>query len=156
MRITIDSNIWVCALSQDKWSYDCESFLHKFMDSGHSLTVDYERKILKEYDHNLKHNERYRAFYKRLDSSRRIEFVDSSLTGEHKGKLLKLGFHESEDHVFVGVACNADKTIITEDSDYGKGTNPKAKEPNKQAVLKYMTTEMGLKIFDSIEAKLAI
>jgi hypothetical protein len=158
MRLTIDSKIWVCAFSENReeWSFDCESFLYKFIDSSHSLAVDYERKVLKEYDDNLKRNERYRAFYRRLDSSHRIEFVDSSLISKHKGSLLALGFHESEDQVFVGVASNSDKTIITEDSDYGKGSNPKAKEPGKQAVLKYMTAEMGLRVLDSIEAKQAI
>jgi predicted nucleic acid-binding protein len=158
MKITIDSKIWVCAFSEKpgEWSFDCEGFLYKFIESNHSLAVDYERNVLREYNDNLKYNERYRAFYRMLDSSHRIEFVDATLTNKHKGSLLALGFHEPEDHVFVGVAYNADKMIITEDSDYGKGIHPKAKESDKQAVLRYMITEMELKVLDSNEAKQAM
>jgi predicted nucleic acid-binding protein len=157
MRITIDSNIWIKAFSEnDDWSFDCESFLFTFIDSSHSLAVDYERKVLREYDDNLKHNERYRAFYRKLESRQRIAFVDSSLISKHKNCLLTLGFHEPEDHIFVGVTYNADKCIVTEDSDYAKGPHPKTKAPEKQAILKYLITEMELKVFDSIEAKQAI
>lgn len=157
MRLVIDTNIWVYALSNiPEWRYDCESFLFSFMDSGHCLAVDYNRKILKEYDDNLRQNEKYRVFYSMLEKRGRIEFVDSSIPGKHLRKLDELNFHEPEDRVFTGVAYNADKCIVTEESDYGKGPTKEAKSQEKQAVLHYMENDMGIHIYDSVEAKQAI
>jgi len=67
--------------------------------------------------------------------------------------LLKLGFHEASDQIFTAVALHSDKNIITQDSDYGKGKEDKANEPEKQAVLRYMTEILGLNVMDSKEAR---
>ncbi|NLO38467.1 MAG: PIN domain-containing protein [Ruminiclostridium sp.] len=154
MRLVIDTNIWVKALTDlPHYKYDCESFLIHFVDGIHSLVVDYKWEILKEYDDNLKAFERYRIFYTMLEKTGRISFTDTTIPSKHIKKLNELHFHEKEDQIFTGAAYNTDKCIVTEDSDYGKGTEEKSKIDEKQAVLRYMQEEMNLKIYDASEAK---
>ena len=59
-----------------------------------------------------------------------------------------MSFHEPEDHVFVGVALSTDKTIVTDDSDYGVHG-----ETDKQQVYEYMRDELQLTVFNSEQAK---
>lgn len=155
MRFVIDTNIWKCALTDTPdWRYDCDIFLRIFMESNHNLSIDHKCEILKEYNDNLKYNEKYWKFYTMLEQQGRVTFVDSSLPGKHLKKLIELKFHEPEDHVFTGTAYNADKYIVTEESDYGKGRFEKAKLSEKHAVLKYMTDNMDMFVLDSVEAKM--
>ena len=121
----------------------------------HGIILDFEDHIRKEYMNNLSTNERFIKIYSALEQQGRINFVSGKLDNKHKHKLISLGFHEVEDHAFTGAAMNSDKCIVTEDSDYGKGSNKKANSPEKQVVLKYMTDEMGMCVYDSIQARKA-
>ena len=86
----------------------------------------------------------FELFWKQLSQNGRISWVSSKLDHKHKQALLKRGFHEPEDHIFVGTAMNADHRIITDDSDYGANG-----EVEKQAVFEYMQEQMGLQVFSS-------
>jgi hypothetical protein len=46
----------------------------------------------------------------------------------------------------VAVTLNSGQVIVTEDSDYGKGKDEKAKE--KQHILEYLTTHLNIKVYD--------
>lgn len=156
MKIAIDTNIMINAFQNN--DIDALTFLLNFLSNlDHQLAVDYEGIIIKEYSSNLANNELYNKFYVRLTgNSDRLFFISCKYDNKHKNGLLLLGFNGKEDHAFTGVAYNCDKIIVTEDSDFGKGPNPKANESDKQAVLMYMTNLMGLMIYDSKEAKEAI
>ena len=88
-----------------------------------------------------------------MHNKNKVEFQDGKISNEIGRKLNEKGFHEANDKVFVAVALKTDKNIITEDSDYDKGKEEKAKIKEKQAVLKYMTEELELNIMDYEEGK---
>ena len=88
-----------------------------------------------------------------MHNKNKVEFQDGKISNEIGRKLTEKGFNEANDKVFVVVALKTDKNIITEDSDYGKGKEEKAKIKEKQAVLKYMTEELELNIMDYEEGK---
>jgi len=69
---------------------------------------------------------------------------------KHSSKLSELGCHEPTDHVFIAVAFNSDKHLISEDSDVGKG--PKGNQPPHCKALEYLTHTMGITIYDAQEA----
>lgn len=66
------------------------------------------------------------------------------MTQKHEKELYQLGFQEKEDHIFVGAAMNADKILVTEDSDYGVHG-----EKDYQKVYTYMKDNMGLLVLES-------
>lgn len=158
MRLTIDTNIFKKAFDEAEYSTNCDTFVIGtfFGNPDHSLTLDFEDSIRKEYWNNLISSQRFTKIYAALELQGRIEFVSGKLDRKYKEKLVSLGFHEPEDHAFVGTAMNADKILITEDSDYGKGSNARARTPEKQTVLKYMVNNMDMQVLDSIEAKQAV
>ncbi len=158
MRLTIDTNIFIKAFDEAEYSMDCDIFvIGSFVSNPErSLTLDFEDSIRKEYCKNLSSNQRFIKIYTALELQGRISFISGKIDKIHKDNLISLGFHEPEDHAFVGTAVNADRILITEDSDYGKGPNQKAQTPEKIQVLQYMSDTMKLQVLDSIEAKLAV
>ena len=74
----------------------------------------------------------------------RKHWSDSALNKNEEKHLKQLGFHENEDHVFVGTAIHTDKIIVTEDSDYGVHGEEEAKKVNI-----YMRDHMKLSVHTS-------
>ncbi len=145
-QIVIDTNIWVKSICDKEFDYDCDMALHKFMaDEEQVLVLDENGVIDREYRDNVK-GKRFEIMMRELERKQKKTFVSGKIDNKHKKRLLEIGFHEEEDHVFVGVAMNSGKMIVTEDSDYGaKG------EEGKQAVFTYMKDEMGLHVLSAKE-----
>jgi predicted nucleic acid-binding protein len=146
--VTIDTNIiikaWldgeqphiqvlslVAALPHLKYGLDCE---------GH---------IDKEYRRKCSANEFFEKWHKEIWE--KVVLIDGCLEKRHTGALTKCGCHESSDHVFVAVAFHADKYLITEDSDFGKGHVDRMLA--KAAVLDYLEKKLGLTVHDAKEAR---
>jgi predicted nucleic acid-binding protein len=154
MRLVIDTNIFIKAFDMSQYTIQCDSFvMGLFNKENHGIILDFEDEIRSEYWDNLSTNERFIKIYTELEHQRRISFVSGKLNNKHKKRLIELGFHEPEDLAFVGATMNADKIIITEDSDYGKGPSREAQVQEKQIVLAYLSKEMVMQVFDSLEAK---
>lgn len=149
MRVVIDTNIWVKALANDKdYNLDCDRALLGFLNkSDLQLALDTEWEIEKEYIDNLQENRRYQCIMRQLEVEQRKTWDSSHLAKKHLDKLDELQFHEPEDRVFVGVAYNTDKQIITEDSDYGVHG-----EEEKKAVYDYMKEKMSLNVYSAEQA----
>ncbi|MED2784822.1 hypothetical protein P4257_22565 [Bacillus thuringiensis] len=113
------------------------------------LAIDYDNKIIEEFNDNLKDSIPYQKWIQSMYTNNQVVYKDGKLDRKIKGKLNSLGFHEPEDQIFVAVALQSQKTIVTEDSDYGKGAMPKAIE--KKPVLDYMNTQLGMTVLDSEE-----
>ena len=148
MQIVIDTNIWIKALSNDDdYSLTCDRVLLGFLnESTLQLALDSEWEIEKEYMDNLQMNRRYQCIMCQLENEHRRTWNSSHLPQKHLNKLDELQFHEPEDRIFVGVAYNTDKKIITEDSDYGVHG-----EVDKKGVYDYMREKMDLDVYSAEE-----
>ncbi len=139
-RIVIDTNIWIKAIIDSEYSVECDDALnHFFQNKDFILGLDYNGEIEREYRDNIRNNRRFELRMKQLERERRKCWVNSGLIQKQEKDLYKLGFQEKEDHIFVGTAMNADKILVTEDSDYGGHG-----EVEYQKVYTYMKDEMGL------------
>lgn len=152
MQIVLDTNILVngCNLK----NFECTVLLTLFY-KNERLIVAFDSdnsQILREYRQNLCENEFYQKWYSALCQSSQVVYYSGKLNTRIKQELENRKFHELADQTFVAVALNADKVIITEDSDYGKGKEEKASTAQKQEVLRYMTVDLGLNVMDSNQA----
>ena len=149
MDLVIDTNIFVHAKDMDRvYGMNCLMFLSNFLQCDDKMALDYKNEIWQEYQDNLSEYKFFQEFYKQMQWQNRFAFADSKINRKEENKLIELGFHEAEDHVFVGVALNTGKTIVTDDSDYGANG-----EPDKQKVYEYMQTELHLNVWNSEQAK---
>lgn len=149
MDTVIDTNIFVHAKDMHKdYGMNCLMFLSNFMQRNDNMALDYKNKIMQEYQDNISEDTFSQKFLVEMHMQNRFVYVDSKISKREKDKLVQLGFHEPEDHVFVGVALNTGKTIITDDSDYGANG-----EIDKQKVYEYMHNELNLNILNSKQAK---
>ncbi len=151
MRFVLDTNILIKAFNNK--SLDCYALVLCFYrNSKIGIVFDSDECIIEgEYRKYLQHNEMYQKWFVAMSEGCQISYMSGKLNAKIKRKLEELGFHEPSDQVFVAVALNSDKNIVSEDSDYGKGNEARAKSPEKQNVLKYMTESLGLNVMDSIE-----
>lgn len=150
LRVVLDTNILIKAFCPQYLSLDCWALISCFYGNVNlGIAVDYDGEIVKEYRQNLHDNEIYQKWYVAIGNQ--ISYCDGKLEHSLKTTLVKNGFHEPTDHVFVAVALHADKQIITEDSDYGKGKEEKANTPEKQQILSYLTEQLRLHVMDSRE-----
>lgn len=149
MDTVIDTNILVHSNDlKGDYGFDCLLFLTNFMQREDNMAVDYNGEILTEYEDNLSGETFPRMFLTEMRKQKRLVYRDSKISNRIDNKLIELGFHEPEDHVFVGVALNAEKVIVTDDSDYGAHG-----ETEKKTVHEYMIHELGLDILNSEQAK---
>lgn len=81
---------------------------------------------------------------KQLERESRKCWVDSDLSQKQEKELKKYGFHEKEDHIFVGTAMHSDRIIVTEDSDYGVHGELESKK-----AYTYMKEQMRLSVLTS-------
>jgi Putative inner membrane protein (DUF1819) len=73
------------------------------------------------------------------------------LENRHAMHLKTLGCHEPSDHVFVAVANNAGRYLVTEDSDFGKGHVNRSLA--KARVASYLKEKLGMTVHDAKEAR---
>ncbi len=150
MDTVIDTNIFVHAKDMDKdYGMNCLMFLSNFLQCTDKMALDYQDVIMREYrDNRIEGDSFLQKFFIEMHRQNRFTFGDSSISKKQRDKLIQLSFHEPEDHVFVGVALSTDKTIVTDDSDYGVHG-----ETDKQQVYEYMRDELQLTVFNSEQAK---
>jgi len=149
MKFVIDTNILIKGFQLI--SLDCFALIGHFYDNSTlAIVFDTEKGILlQEYRQNLNHNEMFQKWLVAMFQANKVFYVSGKLEEKIRKKLDKLGFHEPSDQVFVAVALHSDKNIITEDSDYGKGKEDRAKEVSKQEILRYMTNDLKLNVTDA-------
>lgn len=148
MNIAIDTNILVKAFCE--WE-PVHAVVTSFVtQKSHSLCYDFEGSIDKEYRKNVGRSEAYQKWYKRITEVQALYYCSGKLHHAHKDQLCRLGCHEPTDHVFIAVAFNSDKYLISEDSDMGKG--PKGNKPPHCQALKYLNGTMGITVYDAQEA----
>jgi hypothetical protein len=149
MIFVIDTNILVKGFIENDLA-TMFSFIHAFfIDPEKKIALDHNRVMLGEYSTYLDGEDLFQKWFVHLQHSNQIYYVSGALTNGTREKLLELGFHEESDQTFVAAAINTDRIIVTEDSDYGKGNEIKAKD--KQEVLAYMVDKLNLKVFDTDE-----
>ena len=141
-NIVIDTNIRIKAIVDSEYDLACDDALSAFFQCNSLyLALDYNNEIEREYRDNIKNSRKFELRMKQLSREQRKVWGDSKLSPKDNNTLQKLGFHEEEDHVFVGTAVHADKVIITEDSGYGVHG-----ESDKQPVYEYMKNDMELSV----------
>lgn len=151
MQVVIDTNIWKKACTSE--SMNCVFFIGNFLQTkGDHLAVDYDYKMLKEYEDNVNNEQFYQQCIKELYRQSRIAFGSSNLNNVHENGLDGVGFHEPEDRVFLGRAYNGDKYLVSEDSDYGLSPDPEKNDAHALAKKNYIETVMGVTLADSEKA----
>lgn len=148
MIIVIDTNIVVKGfVDEDLLALDY--FLGHFRNRCRHIAIDFDGRMMKEYRDNTRGNKLFEKWLVHLQQNNQVQYFDGTLPERVRKQLLELKFHEEADHVFVAVAMNAGRILLTEDSDYGKGDETKAAE--KKAVLDYLLKELNLQVFDMNE-----
>ncbi|MDO4284052.1 MAG: PIN domain-containing protein [Eubacteriales bacterium] len=149
MNKVIDTNIWRYGfLHDEEYRMDCANFLYAFiMNRQDSMAMDAGGKMLSEYNRNLRQDPEFRKTFVQLQRDNRISHVVSRIPMRHKERLRALGFHEEEDHVFLGTALQADRYLVSEDSDYGTRG-----QKEKQQANQYMRETLGIMLRNSEEA----
>lgn len=148
-NIVIDTNI-LCKSFLDKDMMSASVIFDVYNNENIKVVFDYGETIMREYRREVGHEEFFQKWLRKLQDTNRIEFNDGRLDNKIKRDLINLGFHEETDQVFVATSLNADKIILTEDSDYGKGKLEKAID--HLDVLEYMRNILRMVILDSDEA----
>lgn len=151
MRVVVDTNILVKAFEETDIP-TLRMLLSHFSDENPDMmiVIDFKNVVRGEYQTEVGHTAAFQKWFTLLESNNQIEYQDGTLANRIATKLREMGFHEASDQTFVALGLKTDKTIITEDSDYGKGKPEKA-EPNLH-ILRYMQEELHLRILDSDEA----
>lgn len=149
MIATIDTNILINAFSKHELDHLSVTMIFT-SDKRLKIGCDNTGNIVQhEYEKNVGKLPLFRKWFVRLVENQSIHMCNGKLAKRHRDKLSKLGCHEPSDHVFVAVAFNSGKVLVTEDSDFGKG--PKGhEEPHPQA-LKYLSEEMQIQVYDAPE-----
>jgi hypothetical protein len=148
MNVTIDTNILKKALEDDSLQHI--SLMFRIRDRKHCITLDFQSLLLNEYNDVLGQYRLFQKWYTELQSNSQIYYCDHKVHQKHETKLLELGFHEPEDMVVLGLAFHADKYLVTEDSDFGKGDARRAQANLK--ILEYISNDMEVIIHDTQEA----
>ena len=143
-KVVIDTNILIDGLKFHIKKYHAACIANKVQLGEIIIVLDHDRKIQEEYRKNLGYL--YETWFS--TPGVKVDYATGKLNGQIEGDLIKLKFHEAEDHIFVSVAFNTDRIIITRDSDYGKSNN--TRKDNKKA-LDYMENQLKMKILDAKE-----
>nr|WP_297707395.1 PIN domain-containing protein [uncultured Butyrivibrio sp.] len=149
-QIVIDTNVWVNALSENgnkEYRSDALLLLTNVMQIADLfIDIDNEGDILKEYRDNVGNEPLFQLFIQQLFRENRFNYVSADIPKHDRDMLISLGFHEPEDHVFVGTALKSGKYIVTDDSDYGTHG-----EEDKREVNDYMKSLLRLRLENSKE-----
>lgn len=147
-RVVIDTNILVKAFCDDEVDHRCVA--SSIASKKLRLALDYGEGICKEYRNNVGKKQGFEKWWVRLHQIRAFDYFSGQLKNQYRSKLKSLGCHEDSDHIFLAVAYNADRILITEDSDFGKG--PKGNHPPHSQALHYIQTTMGIIVMDAKQA----
>lgn len=147
-RVVIDTNILVKAFCDDEVDHRCVT--SSIVSKKLGLALDHAGRIFKEYDKNVGKTLGFKKWWVRLKQIEAFKYFSSQLKDRDRSKLELLGCHEDSDHIFLAVAYNADRILITEDSDFGKG--PKGNHPPHSQALHYIQTTMGIIVMDAKQA----
>lgn len=132
----------MCPDDNSKHYLECIEIINNFMQTDNdSLAVDSNGTILKEYADNVGDSKAYQLLLIQLQNEGRVHQCSDHLPAKIVRRLDELKFHEAEDRVFLGVAYNGDKYLITNDSDYNVGD-----KPGNDMAYKYFCEELGMKI----------
>lgn len=148
MNVSIDTNILKKAIEED--SLEHISLMFRIRDHSHSITLDFQGQLLDEYNDELGEYRLFQKWYTELQNNQKIYYCDHRVPNRHTAKLLELGFHEPEDLIVLGLAIHADKYLVTEDSDFGKGNERRAAD--HMNILTYITDNMEITVHDVREA----
>lgn len=152
MNVVIDTNILRKAVVDNSWEHiKVMSNLDTF---SHYLTLDYENLLFREYQDEVGQCSLFQKWYSEMAKKHHIYYCSHNITKRHAQELLRIGFHEPEDHIVVGLALNADKYVVTEDSDFGKGDENRAAAHHQ--VLCYFNEQMGLTVHCANEANIRL
>jgi len=151
MRVVVDTNILVKAFEEIDIP-TLRMLLSHFSDENPDMmiVIDFKGIVRGEYQTEVGHTAAFQKWFTLLESNNQIEYQDGTIAIKVGAALRELGFHEPSDQTFVALALKTDKTIITEDSDYGKGKPEKAEQ--NLHILQFMQDELHLRVFDSAEA----
>lgn len=146
--ITIDTNILIKAfVDQDPYHIDVTTYASR---QGEMIGHDTGNVILAEYQKNLGKSGGFQKWYNRLCQRQAVHFCEGSLPQRHSSSLACRGCHEPTDQVFVGVAYNSGKILISEDSDVGKGS--KGCDPPHCDAGAYLRDVMEIQVYSAEEA----
>jgi predicted nucleic acid-binding protein len=148
MNIVIDTNILCKALIDISLKH--LRLILNINTFNHFITLDHDDLLLGEYQRNLEQYPFYQKWYKEMVTQHQIFYCNHKIINRHAHNLSRLGFHGPIDCIIVGLADHADKYIVSEDSDFGKGNERRAAE--YIPVLRYLNEQMGLTVHDVNEA----
>jgi hypothetical protein len=117
---------------------------------------DTGKRLSSEYRRNAGGRELFEKWYTVMGSKENgIQYLPIDLDRNYKKiseTLIGMGFTGEVDRILVALALETrnDQYIITEDSDFGKGSTEKAKEHDD--VLHYLTNQLQLTVHDANEA----
>lgn len=145
--VVIDTNIWIKAIVDDEYEYECNRAIMHFLENPHyNLVLDFENVIYGEYNDNLAGERKFQIWYSMLEKQNRQTWVSGRVSKKRKKDLLSRTFHEEEDQCFVCCAEKTGKILVTEDSDYGVHG-----EPEKKEAYQYITEQMQVRLFTACE-----
>lgn len=151
LKVVLDTNI-ICSLcrGETEVTYITSTLLYNSplqisLDSGGILQGEYQKNVRKAQS-----SEYYQKWFQQMEAGSKIFYCFSpSLTKNIDENLTRLKFTGKEDKVIVALALNSGlKYIVTEDSDFGKGT--KGKE--HLDAYNYLSNSLGITIHDKREA----
>ena len=154
MKIALDTNI-ICKACDYNW--DCIGVLSRIRDDvNHGILHDTGKRLSSEYRRNAGGRELFEKWYTVMGSKENgIHYLPIDLDRNYKKiseTLIGMGFTGEVDRILVALALETrnDRYIITEDSDFGKGSTEKAKEHDD--ILHYLTNQLQLTVHDAGEA----
>jgi predicted nucleic acid-binding protein len=148
MLVVLDTNILCKAVLLG--NLDHISVLMLMMQYKHCLTLDYEHMLENEYRGEVGKYELFTKWWKEMHGRALVYFCDGHLSERIAQDLMRLGFHEPQDHLVIALAIHSGKYIITEDSDFGKGDPIRAGE--HVAILNYLSNSLELIVDNAAEA----
>jgi len=125
-------------------------------DANHGILHDTDRKLLNEYRNKAGGYGFFQKWYQEMEKKENgIHYLPIDLDRNYKKiseTLIGMGFTGEVDRILVALALETrnDRYIITEDSDFGKGSTEKAKEHDD--ILHYLTNQLQLTVHDAGEA----
>lgn len=147
MRVTVDTNILINAFQ--KFSRLHQGVLSLIEATEAVICLDIGQMITHEYRKELSGVEQFEKWYQEMFTCFDSRYK-GRLPSKHVKKLTKCGCHEDSDHVFIAVAWESGRILLTEDSDMGKG--PKGQIPPHDQALAYLESVLNLTVHDAQEA----
>jgi hypothetical protein len=157
VKIALDTNIICKACDPNDPNTACMGVITRILyDANHGILHDTDGKLLNEYRNKAGGYGFFQKWYQEMEKKENgIHYLFVNLDRNCKKiseTLIGMGFTGEVDCILVALALETrnDRYIITEDSDFGKGSTEKAKE--NEHVLRYLTDQLQLTVHDADEA----